>query len=757
MARYNTSLATGQINGTATIGSPYQGAFTEFTGTGGYTVTLPTPSAFPGANQTFYNATSPSGIVTLSTPSGNFVGTGGPGTNTYNVSIGNVVSVTSDGTNYIVISEDGSPLTATTGSFSSNFSITSGNTSITPSNFSLTPSQPGTMDNVSIGVTTKGSGAFTTLTANQAVTFTSNTASSSTTSGTLVVTGGVGVSGTVTAGTVNATNLGGTITTASQTNITALGTIASLSAGSVSASLTVNAAGGIIANGENFEKYLGVIGFDNTVANQATNIQFGNFAHGGLFEVTISSTYSYQNSAGGIKKIFSVLCNPSNAIYGYEARVTEAIGPIVNNFAIGDFQWNGTQYIIPISHILSTGNPVYVHLKVYGMGNTSQVYNNVTLSAAYTLSALSRNYEHFNNPVGIGTSSPNTRLQVDTGSTTDDALTLSFTTGADNYYTGIKFKGGPYPYARIRGGTSSYGPDKGFIAFDTNYNSAGAAGTNGAYLTEKVRITPEGMLAIGTTVSATNLGSRVTPKLWSQGAPAVFATQSSGSTYPDYSATALMLGPNSTRSATMGLYYGGISFDGLLNYTSQGNMTYNNDPHAWIGIKYYDTPGYERASFVIATRQTTDGTGKTIERLNVDPFGRVTTPYVPAFSMYSSINQNGASVVPFGGTKFNNGSYYDTTNYRFTAPVAGYYMFSTYDNYSGINTGNAMYVYFRKNGSQVGSYMYWASPSGNWTLIGGSELIQLAAGDYVDVYNGIANMHPDLGSNWGSFSGYLVG
>lgn len=52
-----------------------------------------------------------------------------------------------------------------------------------------------TINSSSIGATTAGTGAFTTLTANGAVTFTANTASSSYTTGTLVVTGGVGISG----------------------------------------------------------------------------------------------------------------------------------------------------------------------------------------------------------------------------------------------------------------------------------------------------------------------------------------------------------------------------------------------------------------------------------------------------------------------------------------------------------------------------------------------------------------------------------
>jgi hypothetical protein len=226
MARFNTALTSSVISGTATIGTPYSGAFTEFTGTAPYTVTLPSPTLFPGVNQTFYNATS--GQVTLSVSGATFSGTGGTGSATFVLNAGNVVSIFSDGTNYIVISEDGSPLTATTGSFSGNVTINGGTATLSVTNQTVTinPTGTSTIDNVNIGTTTRGSGAFNTLTANQAVTFTANTASSGTGTGSLVVTGGVGVSGNINSGaTVSGVNLAGTISTAAQPNITSVGNL----------------------------------------------------------------------------------------------------------------------------------------------------------------------------------------------------------------------------------------------------------------------------------------------------------------------------------------------------------------------------------------------------------------------------------------------------------------------------------------------------------------------------------------------------
>lgn len=229
MARYNTSSTTNIITGTATIASPFQGAFTQFSGTAPYTVTLPAPAAFPGINQTFYNSTG--GQVTISTPSGSFTGTGGPNASTFVINSGNVVGVVPDGTNYIVLSEDGSPLVATTGSFSSDVTMSGGaaTINISPQSLTINPTS-GVINNVSVGGTIRSSGAFTTLAANQAVTFTANTSSSNSTTGTLVVTGGIGVSGNVNAGgNVSATNLAGTLTTAAQPNITSHGTLTSLS------------------------------------------------------------------------------------------------------------------------------------------------------------------------------------------------------------------------------------------------------------------------------------------------------------------------------------------------------------------------------------------------------------------------------------------------------------------------------------------------------------------------------------------------
>jgi trimeric autotransporter adhesin len=261
-----------------------------------------------------------------------------------------------------------------------------------------------------------------------------------------------------------------------------------------------NASGGIVANGENFEKYLGAKSFADGVANRAINVQFGDFALGGRFEITITGTYNNANAGGGITKVFSVLTNPSNNIYTNESRVTTAIGPIVSNFAIGELQWDSgsSQYIIPISHIVSSGNPVYVHIKVFGIGSTANVYSNVSLSDPYTLTALSRNYEYYNNNVGIGTTSPSAKLDVNG----DISITVP------NTNTSLLLKrdvsGTVYTYGSLNNAGSDFninGTGNVFINADSDSDSTSTARnvTFGNRGVEHMRVRYDGNVGIGTT------------------------------------------------------------------------------------------------------------------------------------------------------------------------------------------------------------------------------------------------------------------
>jgi hypothetical protein len=84
----------------------------------------------------------------------------------------------------------------------------------------------GSLQGTAVGSSTASTGAFTSLTSNGATTFTANTASTNTTTGTLVVTGGIGVSGALFAGSINNTPIGSsTANTGAFTTLTANSTV----------------------------------------------------------------------------------------------------------------------------------------------------------------------------------------------------------------------------------------------------------------------------------------------------------------------------------------------------------------------------------------------------------------------------------------------------------------------------------------------------------------------------------------------------
>ena len=172
MARYNSVSTTGSIAQGGTISTPYSGLLTTIT-TGSGTTNLPNPVLYAGSTQTFYNATV--AAITLSTPSGVFNGPATGGTNTISLPVGAVITVVSDGTNYIAQDWLGGPASHTTitasGTITAQSTVTfnpsNANVSIQPSGtgtVTINPAVAGTIDNMAIGATTATTGRFSTVT-----------------------------------------------------------------------------------------------------------------------------------------------------------------------------------------------------------------------------------------------------------------------------------------------------------------------------------------------------------------------------------------------------------------------------------------------------------------------------------------------------------------------------------------------------------------------------------------------------------------
>jgi len=146
------------------------------------------------------------------------------------------------------------------------------------------------------------------------------------------------------------------------------------------------------------------------------------------------------------------------------------------------------------------------------------------------------------------------------------------------------------------------------------------------------------------------------------------------------------------------------------------------------------------------------------QNMGLDSVGRLTLPYQPAFSAYCNVNETTAvnTAAPYTGVRYNVGSHYNTTTRRFTAPVAGRYLFTQGCNINGVASGGGAYFGFYVNGVR-GSGWFYTTSNGSWFLLSGSAVLNLNAGDYVFVASPVA-MHWDYGSDaWGQFDGYFLG
>jgi len=181
-------------------------------------------------------------------------------------------------------------------------------------------------------------------------------------------------------------------------------------------------------------------------------------------------------------------------------------------------------------------------------------------------------------------------------------------------------------------------------------------------------------------------------------------------------------------------------------YTFTANQTFNGLVNANNGINAATTLSLQTGG---------------VSRLSIDSSGRVTTPNNPAFSVYvGGAAQNTAlpsgSTMPYNTTTINIGSCFNTSTYRFTAPVAGTYLLSTYD--IGAATSTSRFFLFR-NGVDLeanNTVHQLRAPNGaNYSSATSFWLVSASVGDYFYV---TVNEGTSYASNeYAWFSGFLVG
>ena len=212
----------------------------------------------------------------------------------------------------------------------------------------------------------------------------------------------------------------------------------------------------------------------------------------------------------------------------------------------------------------------------------------------------------------------------------------------------------------------------------------------------------------------------------------------------------------------------GISVDPSATASSAGFLKVLNasTPQIRLSVDTGDSDTEKRAFFGIATGNNNFlngsvandtvlrargggdlliGVGSTI-RMRITENGLVTKPAQPCFSgtvaMGSGQGSNGASEImkyhtSGAGNYSNIGSVFNSSNGRFTAPVAGNYICY----FSSLVSGDK-YSYFRKNGSDIGNGSSGYTGDGGYNHLGAGAIITLAANDYVEFnFQGSGNVY----------------
>lgn len=135
----------------------------------------------------------------------------------------------------------------------------------------------------------------------------------------------------------------------------------------------------------------------------------------------------------------------------------------------------------------------------------------------------------------------------------------------------------------------------------------------------------------------------------------------------------------------------------------------------------------------------------------------ITKPTIPAFSASSNVLNPINAAVVFGVVRFNVGSYYNSSNGYFSAPVAGTYFFRYQQ--LGVYADSSEYrPYILRNGAIYNNTDFITVKAANtWQTMYAEDTIYMNAGDNCCIYvysASVSTLYND--SNYCSFSGHLV-
>ena len=188
---------------------------------------------------------------------------------------------------------------------------------------------------------------------------------------------------------------------------------------------------------------------------------------------------------------------------------------------------------------------------------------------------------------------------------------------------------------------------------------------------------------------------------------------------------------------------------GSINFFD--NTQDSNHKHvALIEVDKAGSTSNKRGGDLIFYTKNDNVTGPT-EKLRITKDGYRTIPNQPYFKANKSAVISGTGVVVWNTVVYNQGSHYDSSNGRFTAPINGLYWFS-----AKINAYDRCDFWLQKNGTRFerGQYNTDNDQVGWWSNQL-TSIVEMTAGQYVEVYVSALDQNTDPGE-WLTFMGYLL-
>ena len=155
---------------------------------------------------------------------------------------------------------------------------------------------------------------------------------------------------------------------------------------------------------------------------------------------------------------------------------------------------------------------------------------------------------------------------------------------------------------------------------------------------------------------------------------------------------------------------------------------------------------------------TASATQGVTERLKITQEGYVLKSETPCFdAVRSGGNVSAGNIIHYNTVNVNNGNHYNSSNGRFTAPVAGFYFFSYGTIKNGTNNVTRLHIY--KNGSRIynaGRHLRMDSDQNYGDNGAMTIVVSLAVNDYISI-------KVEEGEAYGTtqeycyFNGFLIG